>query len=142
MKTLSQAKDIIDGYSEINTVKDGAGKPISTLVLSSLMSKVGEIWENHTKKAESPAKDFSIFSMFEGFDLIRDYSGQGENKQGRSFTQAELAIASIIYDMYGDLETTSEDGKTSNKNGGTLRIMGPVISDKSNLPKLKFNWDA
>ena len=139
MKTLSQAKDIIDGYSEINTVKDGAGKSISTLVLSSLMSKVGEIWENHTKKAESPAKDFSIFSMFEGFDLIRDYSGQGENKQGRSFTQAELAIASIIYDMYGDLETTSEDGKTSNKNGGTLRIMGPVISDKSNLPKLKFN---
>lgn len=142
MKTLSQAKDIIDGYSEINTVKDGAGKSISTLVLSSLMSKVGEIWENHTKKAESPAKDFSIFSMFEGFDLIRDYSGQGENKQGRSFTQAELAIASIIYDMYGDLETTSEDGKTSNKNGGTLRIMGPVVSDKSNLPKLKFNWDA
>ena len=142
MKTLSQAKDIIDGYSEINTVKDGEGKSISTLVLSSLMSKVGEIWENHIKKAESPARDFSIFSMFEGFDLIRDYSGQGENKQGRSFTQAELAIASIIYDMYGDLETTSEDGKTSNKNGGTLRIMGPVVSDKSNLPKLKFNWDA
>lgn len=142
IKTLSQAKDIVDGYSEINTVRDGAGKSISTLALSSLLSKVGEIWENHTKKAESPASEFSIFSMFEGFDLIRDYSGQGENKQGRSFTQAELAIASIIYDMYGDLETTSEDGKSSDKNGGTLRIMGPVVSDKSNLPKLKFNWDA
>lgn len=142
IKALSQAKDIVDGYAEINTVRDGAGKSISTLALSSLLSKVGEIWENHTKKAESPASEFSIFSMFEGFDLIRDYSGQGENKQGRSFTQAELAIASIIYDMYGDLETTSEDGKSSDKNGGILRIMGPVVSDKSNLPKLKFNWDA
>ena len=142
IRKLSQAKDIVDGYAEINTVRDGAGKSISTLALSSLLSKVGEIWENHTRKAESPARDFSIFSMFEGFDLIRDYSGQGENKQGRSFTQAELAIASIIYDMYGDLETTSEDGTSSEKNGGTLRIMGPVVSDKSNLPKLKFNWDA
>lgn len=142
IKTLSQAKDIVDGYAEINTVRDGAGKSISTLALSSLLSKVGEIWENHTKTQQSPAKDFSIFSMFEGFDLIRDYSGQGENKQGKSFTQAELAIASIIYDMYGDLEVTDENGNSSDKNGGVLRIMGPVVSDKSNLPKLKFNWDA
>lgn len=142
IKTLSQAKDIVDGYAEINTVRDGAGKSISTLALSSLLSKVGEIWENHTKTQQSPARDFSIFSMFEGFDLIRDYSGQGENKQGKSFTQAELAIASIIYDMYGDLEVTDENGNSSNKNGGILRIMGPVVSDKSNLPKLRFNWDA
>lgn len=142
IKTLSQAKDIVDGYAEINTVRDGAGKSISTLALSSLLSKVGEIWENHTKTQQSPARDFSIFSMFEGFDLIRDYSGQGENKQGKSFTQAELAIASIIYDMYGDLEVTDENGNSSDKNGGILRIMGPVVSDKSNLPKLKFNWDA
>lgn len=142
IKTLSQAKDIVDGYAEINTVRDGAGKSISTLALSSLLSKVGEIWENHTKTQQSPARDFSIFSMFEGFDLIRDYSGQGENKQGKSFTQAELAIASIIYDMYGDLEITDENGNSSDKNGGILRIMGPVVSDKSNLPKLRFNWDA
>ena len=142
IKTLSQAKDIVDGYAEINTVRDGAGKSISTLALSSLLSKVGEIWENHTKTQQSPARDFSIFSMFEGFDLIRDYSGQGENKQGKSFTQAELAIASIIYDMYGDLEVTDENGNSSDKNGGILRIMGPVVSDKSNLPKLRFNWDA
>jgi len=44
--------------------------------------------------------------------------------------------------MYGDLEITDENGKSSDKNGGILRIMGPVVSDKSNLPKLRFNWDA
>lgn len=142
IKTISQARDIIEGYAEVNTVKDGAGKQISTLALSSLLSKVGEIWENHTKSEDSPSKDFSIFSMFEGFELIRDFSGMGENKQGKSFTQAELAIASIIYDMYGDLEEIEENGKSTPKANGILRVMGPVISDKSNLPKLKFKWDA
>ena len=67
------------------------------------MSKFGEIWENHTKKPDSQARDFSIFSMFEGFDLIDDYSGQGEKKQGCSLTQVELAISSIIQDIYKNL---------------------------------------
>lgn len=142
IKTISYAKDIVEGFSEVNTVKDGAGKQISTLALSSLLSKVGEIWENHTKSEDSPCRDFSIFSLFNGFELIRDFSGMGENKQGKDFTQAELAIASIIYDMYGDLEEIDENGKSSEKSEGILRIMGPVISDKSNLPKLKFKWNA
>lgn len=142
IKTISQAKDIVEGYAEVNTVKDGAGKQISTLALSSLLSKVGEIWENHTKSNKSPSKNFSIFSLFEGFELIRDFSGRGENKQGKAFTQAELAIASIIYDMYGDLEEVDENGKLSPKSKGILRVMGPVVSDKANLPKLKFKWDS
>ena len=75
-------------------------------------------------------------------DLSERINKLSQDKRWSKEDLKELAIASIIYDMYGDLETTSEDGKTSNKNGGTLRIMGPVVSDKSNLPKLKFNWDA
>lgn len=146
MEKASAALDVVDGYAEVNTVKDGEGKQISTLALSSLMSKVGEIWENHTKKQDSPANGFSIYSLYEGVEFIRDFAGLGEHKQGTAFTQAELAEASILYDMYGDLEevTTSKDGKInfSPKSSGILRVMGPIIADKSNLPKLKFNWNS
>lgn len=145
IKTVSYAKDMADGYAEVNTVKDGSGKQISTLALSSLASKVGEIWENHTKNTNSPSHQFSIYNMFEGVEFMRDFSSSGENKQAKSFTQAELAIASIIYDMYGDMEVVEKDDDTnkfSNKNDGYLRVMGPIIADKSNLAKLKFRWDS
>lgn len=142
MRKISNALDVVDGYAEVNTVKDGEGKQISTLGLSSLMSKVGEIWENHTKKEDSPANGFSIYSLYEGVEFIRDFAGLGEHKQGTAFTQAELAEASILYDMYGDLNEVDSEGKFSPNSKGILRIMGPIIADKSNLPKLKFKWDS
>lgn len=143
MSKISKVKDILEGYSEINTVQDGERKQVSTLGLSSLLSKYNEIIENYGKNPESPIKHFSIYGMYEGAELMRDYAEPGNNKQAKKFTEEELVTASFLYDMYGDLmELNEEDGTLIEKGGGILRVMGPVVSDKGNLIKLKYNWDS
>ena len=143
LSKISKVKDILEGYSEINTVQDGERKQVSTLGLSSLLSKYNEIIENYGKNPESPIKHFSIYGMYEGAELMRDYAEPGNNKQAKKFTEEELVTASFLYDMYGDLmELNEEDGTLVEKGGGILRVMGPVVSDKGNLIKLKYNWDS
>lgn len=142
MSKVSKVKDILEGYSEINTVQDGERKQVSTLGLSSLLSKYNEIIENYGKNPESPIKHFSIFGMYEGAELMRDYAEPGNNKQAKKFTEAELVTASFLYDMYGDLMELDDDDNLQEKSGGILRVMGPVVSDKGNLIKLKYNWDS
>ena len=144
MTKLSKVKDILEGYSEINTVQDGERKQVSTLGLSSLLSKYNEIIENYGKNPDSPIKHFSIYGMYEGAELMRDYAEPGNNKQAKKFTEAELVTASFLYDMYGDLmkEDEEHEGLLVEKGGGILRVMGPVVSDKGNLIKLKYNWDS
>ena len=144
MTKLSKVKDILEGYSEINTVQDGERKQVSTLGLSSLLSKYNEIIENYGKNPDSPIKHFSIYGMYEGAELMRDYAEPGNNKQAKKFTEAELVTASFLYDMYGDLmkEDEENEGLLVEKGGGILRVMGPVVSDKGNLIKLKYNWDS
>jgi len=144
MTKLSKVKDILEGYSEINTVQDGERKQVSTLGLSSLLSKYNEIIENYGKDPNSPIKHFSIYGMYEGAELMRDYAEPGNNKQAKKFTEAELVTASFLYDMYGDLmkEDEENEGLLVEKGGGILRVMGPVVSDKGNLIKLKYNWDS
>ena len=143
LSKISKVKDILEGYSEINTVQDGERKQVSTLGLSSLLSKYNEIIENYGKNPDSPIKHFSIYGMYEGAELMRDYAEPGNNKQAKKFTEEELVTASFLYDMYGDLmELNEEDGTLVEKGGGILRVMGPVVSDKGNLIKLKYNWDS
>lgn len=142
MSKISKVKDILEGYSEINTVQDGERKQVSTLGLSSLLSKYNEIIENYGKNPESPIKHFSIYGMYEGAELMRDYAEPGNNKQAKKFTEEELVTASFLYDMYGDLMELNEDENLVEKGGGILRVMGPVVSDKGNLIKLKYNWDS
>lgn len=142
LSKISKVKDILEGYSEINTVQDGERKQVSTLGLSSLLSKYNEIIENYGKNPESPIKHFSIYGMYEGAELMRDYAEPGNNKQAKKFTEEELVTASFLYDMYGDLMELDEDENLVEKGGGILRVMGPVVSDKGNLIKLKYNWDS
>lgn len=142
MSKISKVKDILEGYSEINTVQDGERKQVSTLGLSSLLSKYNEIIENYGKNPDSPIKHFSIYGMYEGAELMRDYAEPGNNKQAKKFTEEELVTASFLYDMYGDLMELDEDENLVEKGGGILRVMGPVVSDKGNLIKLKYNWDS
>ena len=142
MSKISKVKDILEGYSEINTVQDGERKQVSTLGLSSLLSKYNEIIENYGKSEESPIKHFSIFGMYEGAELMRDYAEPGNNKQAKKFTESELVTASFLYDMYGDIMELDDEGNLQEKAGGILRVMGPVVSDKGNLVKLKYNWDS
>jgi hypothetical protein len=80
--------------------------------------------------------------MYEGAELMRDYAEPGNNKQAKKFTEAELVTASFLYDMYGDLMELDENDNLVEKSGGILRVMGPVVSDKGNLIKLKYNWDS
>ena len=137
LTNISKARDLVEGYSNVSTVRDGQRKQISILGLSSLLSKTGEIWENHTKSPDSPCNGFSLFNLFTGAELIRDFASIENTKQAKEFTANELAKASILYDMY---EGMQEQGESHNH--GYLRIMGPVVSDKSNLIKLRFKYDA
>lgn len=140
-ENVSKAKDIIEGYAGLNTVRDGARKSLSTLGLSALVSKTGEIFANEHSDPNSPAHGLAFFNMLQGFELMRDYSGMGETKEAKKFTAAELAAASILYDMYGDMYTEDETG-LHEKADGILRVMGPIVADKSNLIKLKYGWET
>jgi len=47
----------------LNTVRDGARKPLSTLGLSALVSKTGEIFANEHSDPNSPAHGLAFFNM-------------------------------------------------------------------------------
>ena len=143
LETISKTKDSIEGYTDSNTVMDGDRKQISTLGLPCMLARFGEIIENYGKRKESSIKHFSIYDMYRGAEYMRDYSDPGNNKQAKKFTEQELITVSFLYDMYGDMYQYGEDGKSlEEKTGGILRVMGPVVSDKSNLIKLKYGWDS
>jgi hypothetical protein len=143
LEIISKTKDSIEGYTDSNTVMDGDRKQISTLGLPCMLARFGEIIENYGKRKESPIKHFSIYDMYKGAEYMRDYSDPGNNKQAKKFTEQELITVSFLYDMYGDMYQYGEDGKSlEEKTGGILRVMGPVVSDKGNLIKLKYGWDS
>ena len=129
---FSNILDIVNQHTSDNTAKDAEGKQLSILGLSSLLPKIQEEWINYNDihNPKSPLSGFTIYGAYRGSEYIRDYSGPSGVKSGRTFSPAEFYIASLCYDY----NTKDKDGKPQD-----YRIMGPVVSDKNKLVKLKIN---
>lgn len=149
IRTFSLALDVQQGYSGETTAKDGQGKQISLLGLSSLASKYMEIVYNHNLGNEkSILKDFNIYNSFEQIEFVRDYAGSDNKKQAITFSETEFFEANFLYDFYEGQVSISQQGNYSDLRANNanpyqetkFRIMGPVVSDKSKLPKLRFDW--
>jgi hypothetical protein len=101
MRKVSLALDIQQGYTEDVTAKDGSGKQLSLLGLSTLDSKYMELVYNHNKgNPNSILKDFSIYKNFEGVEYMRDFAGALDKKQCTKFSETEFFIANFLYDFY------------------------------------------
>lgn len=147
IRTFSMTLDILQGYSKENTAKDGSGKQIALLGLSSLASKYMELVYNHNlANPNSILKGFNIYDTFEEIEFMRDYAGGDAKKEATTFSEAEFFEANFLYDFYEGQVAITKDGKYSDlrKNNSDeptkFRIMGPVVSDKFKLPKLRFDW--
>lgn len=147
IRTFSLALDIQQGYSRDTTAKDGQGKQVSLLGLSSLDSKYQELFYNHNlENPNSILTGFNIYNSFEQVEFMRDYSGIDNKKQATTFSEAEFFEANFLYDFYGEQVAISDTGaysdlrKNNTKGTSKFRIMGPVVSDKPKLPKLRFDW--
>jgi hypothetical protein len=79
-----------------------------------MLARFSEIIENYGKREDSAIKHLSIFNMFEGAEYMRDYAEPGNNKQAKQFTESELITASILYDMYGELNKLEEGNPVEN----------------------------
>ena len=149
IRTFSLALDIQQGYSKETTGKDGSRKQISLLGLSSLDSKYHELMYNHNLgDQDSILTGFNIYSSLEQVEYMRDYAGIEEKKQAVQFSEEEFLYANFLYDFYGGQVSIAENGtfsdlrdeKANPSEPTKFRIMGPVISDKPKLPKLRFDW--
>ena len=146
IRRFALALDIQQGYSGDTTAKDGQRKQISLVGLSSLASKYLElVYNNNLSDPDSIIKDFRIIDTIEEVEFMRDYSQVGNNKQATSFSESEFFEANFIQDFYGGQLAVAKDGTQSDISKDSyedcyFRIMGPVVSDKSKLPKLRFNW--
>ena len=112
IRTFSLALDIQKGYAKETTAKDGQGKQISLLGLSSLASKYMELVYNHNlENPNSILKEFNIYDSFEEIEFMRDYAGSDSKKEATSFSEAEFFEDNFLYDFYGGQVAITKDGK-------------------------------
>lgn len=148
IKNFALALDIQRGYSGDTVARDGERKQIALKGLSCLSQKYMELVNNYNlKDPKSILKGFSIYDTFENVEFMRDYAGNDAKKQTTKFSISELFYANFLYDFYGGQIIINKDGtrrklakNISGENDTKFRIMGPIISDKNKLAKIRFDW--
>lgn len=128
-EALARTYDDIKGINRNTVQKDASSKQIASNGLDQIATKVTQQW-SRSNKINSALNNFSINQIYEGQEFGRDYKGPNGVKTATAFTESENFIASFMYDylnnIYGD---------------GVIKVLPSVISDKSRIPKTKFNLD-
>ena len=128
---LSDAYDVSRGIIGEQMVKDQQGNMRGQVKLSQLSGKHEYLWSDSRQNKNNPASHFVLYDLFEDVDFLIDFKdADGNIIKVSDFNPSELIVSNFLYDFWGSM---AQNGK--------LYAIGPVISDKPNIPRIGINID-